>query len=253
MSQSCIIIPARFNSKRLYGKPLIKVDGEYLILKTINKIKKIFDEKNIYVCTDNKLVKEVVRKNSNVNTIFSNRKCINGTERCSYAIEKINTKYKFFIIVSCDMPFLNAKIVKFLENKMKKEKKNIDGLTIHTKIKNEKIAKNKNIAKVVLSKNNRILYLSRKLIPDNNFSKNKTIFFSHHGLVMLKKKVLKNYKKLKNTKLQLAEDNEWLKLIENDFILKSYLYSKIQPEINTKKDLKEFFPLNFKLINKKSV
>ena len=42
---------------------------------------------------------------------------------------------------------------------------------------------------------------------------------------------------MKNTFLQLAEDNEWLKFIEYGYKLKSYGLINIPIEINSKKDL----------------
>jgi len=238
----CIIIPARYNSRRIPGKPLIKIDNEYLIVKTLKKIFKYEKKQNVYICTDSKKVKKTLN-NITDNVIIVKKNCINGTQRCSYAVDKIKKKFQNFIIVSCDMPFLNGKVLNFLKNKMKKQNKNVAAVTVHTKIKNNKILNNRNVAKIVLSKSNTILFISRSKIP---FSRRKTSYFSHHGLVIIKKEVLRNYKKINNSRLQLAEDNEWLKLIENDFILKSYLYSNIKPEINTKKDLLNYFPLRFK-------
>jgi len=69
-------------------------------------------------------------------------------------------------------------------------------------------------------------------------------------LVLLKREILLKYVKLKNTPLQLKEDNEWLKLIENDYKIYSYLNKFIKPEINTTVDLKKYFPVKFKYLNK---
>ena len=240
--KNCIIIPARYNSKRLPGKPLININGEPLIVRTIKKLKKKFDIKNIYVCTDNKKVADVLKNVIKGNTIIIKKNCLNGAERCSWAFEKINKKYDYATIVSCDMPFINSDIIKTLEYKATNDKSNADGFTVHAKISDHRITREKAIAKIVVSKNNRILYLSRAGIPyPKNFIEGK--FFSHHGIVMLKKDVLKKYKYLNNTSLQLIEDNEWLKLIEHDYVINSYLHKKIKPEINTRKDIKEFFPI----------
>ena len=62
--------------------------------------------------------------------------------------------------------------------------------------------------------------------------------------MMFKRNVLSNYKKIKNSNLQLSEDNEWLKLIENDFNIKSYYVKKINSEINTKSDLAKLIKIN---------
>ena len=50
---------------------------------------------------------------------------------------------------------------------------------------------NKSVAKITLNKNKTIRTISRLKIKDNN--KN----FTHHGLVLLKRKVLSNYKNKK--------------------------------------------------------
>ena len=117
-----------------------------------------------------------------------------------------------------------------------------DVYTVHVKITDKKVLNNNNVAKIVTSKSNRVLYLSRNRIPSlDKFVNGK--FFSHHGIVMLKKEVLKKYKYLKNTNLQIMEDNEWLKLIENDYLIKSYQTKEMHPEINTKKDLNNFLKI----------
>ena len=56
--------------------------------------------------------------------------------------------------------------------------------------------------------------------------------------MIFKRRVLSDYKKIKNTNLQLSEDNEWLKLLENDYKIKSFYVKKINSELNTGQDLK---------------
>ena len=235
----CVIIPARVKSKRIPNKPLVKISkNDFLLLRTFKRISKNFNKKDIYIATDSNKVLIKMSKYTK-NNILVNECCLNGTERCSYAIEKIKKKYKYFLIVSCDMPFLSHKIITFFRKKIK-TLKSFDGITIHAKVKNLKILKNKSIAKITLNKNKTIKTISRTKIPENNTN------FTHHGLVLLKRKVLLNYKTLKNMPLQLKEDNEWLKLIENNYQIFSFLNNSIKPEINTKKDLKKYFPIRFK-------
>ena len=243
--KNCIIIPARMNSKRIPGKPLLKLKGKPLLIKTIERLKKKISLDHIYVCTDDKIVANVVDKIITNKSIIINEYCLNGSERCSLALNKIKKKYDYATIVSCDMPFLDADVIKYIEKKFKLIKKNTDGVTVHCKINDKKILKETDIAKIIFSKSNKILYITRSGIPySKKFTKNK--FFSHHGIMMLKWNVLKRYKNLKNTNLQILEDNEWLKLIENDYILRSYEYKRLKPEINTKKDIKKYFPLKVK-------
>ena len=213
-----------------------------MISTTIKSLTKKINIKDIFVCTDNiEVFNHLKNKIYNV-PILIKRPCLNGTERCSLAFEKIKKKYNYATIISCDLPSINPRVIEFLEKKASNKKNNADGYTVHAEIFNKEILKDFSTAKIVVSKKNRILYISRAGIPyPKQFVKGK--FFSHHGIVMLKAEVLKKYKYLKNTNLQLIEDNEWLKLIENEYIIKSYLSQHMQPEINTKKDLYNYLKL----------
>ncbi len=236
----CIIIPARVRSRRIPNKPLINITNkDFLLLRTFKKITKKFPKEDVFIATDSNKVISSMKKYTQ-NYLLINKNCLNGTERCSYALEKIKKKYKFCIIVSCDMPFLDDKIFSFFKKKVK-VLKNFDGITVHANITNPKLLFNKTVAKITLKKNKMIESISRSMIKKNN-KKN----FTHHGIVLLRRKVLLDYKKMKNTPLQLKEDNEWLKLIENRYKIFSFLNRLLKPEINTESDLKKFFPIKFK-------
>ncbi len=236
----CIIIPARLKSKRLPNKPLINFKNKTLIQHTLEGIGKNFNIHDIYIFTDSKSATEKIKesidkKYKNVFTIKNN--CLNGTERCSYGIKYLRKKYDGYLILSCDFVGINWKLIKkvfLLFNQIKKNK-NFAGTTAHVKIKNKKIYADKSVAKLAVNLNNEIMYISRNQIPSNY--KKKVIAYSHHGPVCLKKKHLNIYKYLKNTNSQLSEDNEWLKIIENGYKIKSVLVSSITQEINNLKDL----------------
>ena len=235
----CAIIPARYHSKRLPGKPLLKINKSEILLLTYNRVKKNIKEDDIYVFTDSKKVSDNLKKKiKNILLIKGNFK--NGTERASFGIKKIKNKYSAALIVSCDNPYIDkVAIRKTLDAyKMIKNKKDYCGSTVHLKNKKISIMRNRNIAKVIVNKNNDVIYLSRSQIPskllDNKF------FYTHHGPVCLKIKHLKNYLKIKSTPLQIAEDNEWLKYIELGYKIKSNLINKMATEINTEQDLKYY-------------
>ena len=54
MKDFLIVIPARYNSKRLNGKPLKDINGLPMIVRTFNQCKKIVSEDKILVATDDK-------------------------------------------------------------------------------------------------------------------------------------------------------------------------------------------------------
>lgn len=57
-----LVIPARYNSERFRGKPLVDINGLPMIIRTYNQCKKAVDEKKIYIATDDTRIKKVCEK-----------------------------------------------------------------------------------------------------------------------------------------------------------------------------------------------
>lgn len=235
----CAIIPARYGAKRLPNKPLLKVNNKEILLLTYNQVKKVLNPDDIYIFTDAEVVKDRLQDKIK-NIIIFKGKFKNGTERVSAGIKKIKKKYDGVVIISCDHPFISKQaITKTIQSfKSIKNDKNYFGSTVHVKSDDRKILEDSNIAKIALNNMNDIIYFSRSAIP--HYLINNKFFYTHHGTVCVKIEILKKYKLFKNSPFQLGEDNEWLKLIENGYKLKSNLISKMPLEINTKKDLKRY-------------
>ena len=53
-----IVIPARMKSSRLWGKPLIKINGITVLERVYLKCKKVFNEKKIFIATETKEIVE---------------------------------------------------------------------------------------------------------------------------------------------------------------------------------------------------
>ena len=102
MTSSAILIPARYNSTRLPGKPLAMLDG-------VPMIKRVYDACSAskiptYVLTDNKTIAQCV-KSAGGNVYIDSTDYANGTERCAGAIKsKLFDEYDTFINVQGDMP-----------------------------------------------------------------------------------------------------------------------------------------------------
>ena len=56
MSDFLLVIPARYKSKRLPGKPLINLKGMPMIVRTYNQCKKVVHHSKILVATDHKKI-----------------------------------------------------------------------------------------------------------------------------------------------------------------------------------------------------
>lgn len=204
------LIPCRLNSKRLPGKALLEIDGLPIIVHTAKRalLSKTLSE--VYVCTDSKEIIKVCKKN-NIKTIKTSSNFTNGTERIASVVNKFNCK--LIIDIQGDEPLINPnyidQVVKFhLKNKNKPD---IIIPTIEIPYDS-----NISIVKVVHSKSNKILYLTRANVPFR-FKSVITTVKKHLSVISFTPNALKKYAKLKETFLESVEGIELLRAIENDF------------------------------------
>ena len=111
MTSSAILIPARYNSTRLPGKPLAMLDG-------VPMIKRVYDACSAsgiptYVLTDDVRIASVFQ---NTSVIIDDTDYASGTERCAGAINlDYMQKYNKFINVQGDMPDVTIDMIKQCE------------------------------------------------------------------------------------------------------------------------------------------
>ena len=86
-----IVIPARFKSSRLPGKPLKKINGKELIIRVLEACKPLIN-KNIkmVVATDNKKIFDLVNY-FKFQALMTSKGCLTGTDRGAEVSKKIKT------------------------------------------------------------------------------------------------------------------------------------------------------------------
>ena len=67
-----IVIPARYNSSRLPGKPLIKILGVPMLIRTYKQCLKVVSRDKIFIATDDKRIKKLCDKN-NINCVITSK------------------------------------------------------------------------------------------------------------------------------------------------------------------------------------
>jgi 3-deoxy-manno-octulosonate cytidylyltransferase (CMP-KDO synthetase) len=234
----CALIPARYKSTRLMGKPLLDINGKTMIQRTWEQTKKCKMLKEIYVVTDNNLIEEECKR-IGANVITITKKCLNGTERICHALKELDNKYDIIVNVQGDEPFINPNDIDSAINEYIKNINNEEIVcsTLHYKITNQKELNNKNVGKLILDKFNRILYCSRALIPHN---KSGDIipdheYFGHIGIFVFRRSYLHKFLE-ENTPAQLSEDIEWLVILEQGYKIISTCVKQGEISINTYDD-----------------
>lgn len=158
--KTIIIIPARYQSTRFPGKPLVKVLGKPLIQWTAEVCTKAIGKENVYVATDSIEIEKVVLQ-LGYKVIMTSSNCLTGTDRLAEASNKI--KADIYINVQGDEPLIDPKdIIKIINEKIDHPNNVINGFTeIDSRVDPDSV----NIPKVVFNEDGILVYMSRKKIP----------------------------------------------------------------------------------------
>jgi len=234
------IIPARYGSTRLPGKPLININGKPMVQHVYERSKQVVDD--VYVATDDKRIFDVIIGFGG-KVIMTSKKHESGTDRCAEAIEKIHedSEEKFDIIVNVqgDEPFIYPEQISTVMSCFNKKSTQI--ATLVKPINNSEDILNPNKPKVVLNLKNEAIYFSRSPIPyikgnkEKDWIKHK--FYKHIGIYAYRYDILKKITKLKPTYLEQSEMLEQLRWIENNFKIKVEFTEHESLSIDTKRDL----------------
>ena len=229
-----IVIPARYNSKRFPGKPLVDICGIPMIIRTYNQCKKIVEKSKILVATDDKRIQKVCEKEK-IKVVMTSKKCLTGTDRIAEVAKKF--KADFYLNVQGDEPICNPIDIKKLLITAKKYPKTI--INGYTAIKNKKLFHSGHIPKVVFRNDGRLLYQSRAAIPttkDKKFVK----AWRQVCIYSLPYKSLMAFKSVnKKTTLEQLEDCELLRFLEIGHEIKMIKMSDKSVSVDTKKNLNE--------------
>ena len=159
--KSIIVIPARMQSSRLQGKPLIDIAGKTLIQRTHERCIMAVPKEQIYVATDNvEIFKHC--KQSNMQVVMTSENCLTGTDRVAEVAEQIEADY--YINVQGDEPLMNPQDI--LDTIKAAEKYTGEIINGYAPI-NEEDYKSLTVPKVVIRPDGRLLYMSRSPIPGN--------------------------------------------------------------------------------------
>ena len=217
-----VCIPARYNSTRLPGKPLLEINNKSIIRLVYEAAKKIKYEKKIVILTDDNRIKDEVDSFSKNTCHIIDEECLNGTDRIIRYLKKNDNDFDIIVNLQGDEPFIDLdNIHRAINNFVIKKKSNPELVcsTIHFSTFNTMDIMNNSRVKIVTDKYNNIMYASRNSIPSGKHHKiNLNIPYKIHiGLFVFDKDYLVNKFNQENTQYQLCEDIEWLKIIEQGY------------------------------------
>ena len=210
---SICVIPARYSSTRLPGKPLKDICGKPMICRVWERARLAKSVTEVIVATDDERILKAVEKNSG-RAIMTRADHKTGTDRLAEVAEKF-LDVEVIVNVQGDEPLIEPSLIDELIGEFVKDK-NLQMATVATELEDEAEIKNPNNVKVVLDKNNNALYFSRSPIPyPRNVGKAK--IFKHIGIYAYRRNFLLAYAKMESTPLEQSESLEQLRALENGF------------------------------------
>jgi len=237
------IIPARYGSTRLDGKPLLDIAGKPMVQWVYERAKKAKLIRDVLVATDDKRVMSAVERfgGKAVMTSSSHR---SGTDRIAEAAGSLNADV--IVNVQGDEPLIEPEMIDEAIKPLLAESSLLIS-TLKTKIANEEELKDPNVVKVVTDREGFALYFSRYPIPYERErsqksevrSQKKNIHYKHIGLYIYRRDFLLQFAKMKPTPLEDAEKLEQLRVLENGYKIKVVETKYNSIGVDTKEDLEK--------------
>ena len=234
--QTAIIIPARYGSSRLEGKPLLKANDKPIIQWVWEKASKCPLVDRVIVATDDERIFNACKDfGAEVEMTSTNHK--SGSDRIAEVASR-HPEIGYIINLQGDEPLIEqANIELVIKGVLEDEKADIS--TLLREIKNEEEAQNPNLVKCVFDVNNYAMYFSRSKIPyERNSGKSK--IYGHLGIYGYKREALFKMTQLPQTTYEMAESLEQLRALQNGMKIKVAIVDNIPVGIDTMEDFEKF-------------
>jgi 3-deoxy-manno-octulosonate cytidylyltransferase (CMP-KDO synthetase) len=234
------IIPARFASTRLMGKPLAEIGGKPMIQHTWLSAKKAKLLDKVVIAVDDDKVFQVA-KNFGAEVYMTPKDVASGSDRIAIVAAKI-PEATIIVNIQGDEPFIKGKMIDEAIEPLLFDKK-VSLSTLAKRITTVDEMKSPSVVKVVFDYNNYAMYFSRSPIPfardaRTNLERIENAeMYKHVGLYVYRKEALLKFTSLKPTDLEQTEKLEQLRFLEHAFKMKIVVTEFDSLSVDTPKDL----------------
>ena len=198
------LIPARWNSTRFEGKPLVDIDGIPMIRRVYDRACMAKSLDTVVVLTDDQRINEYCALNE-MRCIIVDEPCLTGTDRCVAALDLLDGTT--FVNIQGDEPLINPDAIDEL---VEEHSWHIGVTNAYVKIDQDYKLTDKNVVKVAFNKNRHAMYYSRLPISE----------YQQLGLYAFSRDMLSLFSNLEVCEQELENNVEMLRYIENGYQVK---------------------------------
>ncbi len=157
-----VVIPARYHSTRLPGKPLVEIAGVPMIVRTYQQCVQAVPRDKIIVATDDRRITDVCDSH-NMRWLMTADSCLTGTDRVADVARQVEVP--LYINVQGDEPVFNPADLRLLVEAAQVDPHLV--LCGFTEVTNAEDYTNPSCSKVIAALDNRLLYMTRAAVPGN--------------------------------------------------------------------------------------
>ena len=214
MSEFAVVIPARYASRRLPGKPLRTIAGKPMLQHVYERASES-SATEVVIATDDRRIADAAAKFSAENCMTS-QEHKSGTDRLAEVARLKNWSDELIIVnVQGDEPLMPAELIDQCAHLLSDERADVG--TLASRILSQEDFENPNIVKVLIDNDGFALYFSRAAIPFQSRQSSPELSrdsaFHHHGIYAYRYSVLKQIVSARRPTLEITEGLEQLRVL----------------------------------------
>ncbi len=239
--KTAVIIPARYASSRLPGKPLLRETGKYLIQHVYERACQARNIAQVIVATDDSRIAAAVESFGG-RAVMTSSEHVSGTDRVAEVAHNLDADV--IVNLQGDEPLIEPSAIELLPSLLQHHAEAATA-TLAVPLTSEERWRNPNCTKVVCDDRGRALYFSRSPIPyvrdgQPDFGLEPPQFLQHLGVYAYRRSFLLRMAALEPAPLEQLEKLEQLRILAMGRAIQVGIVAPCSPGVDTFDDYQEF-------------
>jgi 3-deoxy-manno-octulosonate cytidylyltransferase (CMP-KDO synthetase) len=231
-----VVLPARFGSTRLPGKPLLRETGKFLVEHAWERAKRLATATAVVVATDDERIAAAVRSFGG-DAMMTSPACATGSDRVAEVAR--GRSEEIVVNLQADEPEFDAGDVDRLVLAMRADPSLPLGTLAAVADPDERARPS--VVKVVCDRRGRALYFSRAQVPHHrDAGAEEAPTLRHVGIYAFRREALLEFTRLPQTPLEKAEKLEQLRALEHGWPVLVIVGGRAPAGIDTHEDYAAF-------------
>ncbi|MFH1784204.1 MAG: 3-deoxy-manno-octulosonate cytidylyltransferase [bacterium] len=242
------MIPARYDSSRFPAKALADIAGKPMIQRVYEQVKKSSVLEDVIVVTDSEKILKTVESFGG-KAMMTSKDCQSGTDRIAEAVKDVDCE--IVVNVQGDEPLIVHEVIDAAIEPLLNDPNILMGTAV-SRISDLEDIENHNVAKVVLDKDNFVIYFSRSAIPCSKNSQPDIytqVYYKHIGIYVYRKDFVLTFSSLPQMPLEKIESLEQLRALEHGYKIKATIMDYDSVSVDVPEDVERVK----ELINKRKM